>query len=301
MKTRNIVIIFYLMLHTLPRLFAQSNVNAGVEVIEINFDDNISDSGFEWIKLQNRTGGFIDISNWTAVGKTLSQADGWGDIKNIPNGASFVISEPASGLNDFTVRYASFKSTNNYLAVAGGDLKLSNSGGSLTISSGTSGDIQYFSYYPIKENYSIVKIYFDADETLRSSWKLGTMGGTPFEVGAVSTAPAMISLAVDEKTNPFNPYIYQSVAINFETDNSVLKNLYIIDVTGKEIMRLISNDITYYGATLSGISKATVYWNGKNFSGDIVPVGIYIVCFETVDANNKISRLKKTIAVGREF
>ncbi len=288
-------------LFAVPRLFAQANISTGIEVIEINFDDDIDDDGFEWLKLQNRTGRSIDISGWRVVGKTLSQAPGWGDIKNIPQGATFVISEPAVGLNNFATRYGSFKNTNNYLAIASGNLSLSNTGGRITISSMTSGDIQDFNYYPVEENYSVVKISFDADETLRSSWRIGTPGGTPFEVGAVSTAPATILLTIDENTNPFNPHVYQSVAINFESDSSAVKNLYIIDVTGKEVVRLVSNDITFYGASLAGINKAILYWNGKNFAGEIVPVGIYVVCFETVDTNKKINRLKRVVVVGRQF
>lgn len=287
------------------------NINCGVEIIEINYDDDISDNGYEWVKLQNRTGKPLNISSWRVgdddnANMTISQVVGWGDITNIPDGATFVICETSSSGNDFAVRYGAFKSLSNYLARASGDWGFSKSGERIRISSttetGENFDIQRFTFYgyttSFGENKSIVKRTFFADETLASSWRPGAPGGTPFALSDVSRESFKLKISVDN--NPFDPTNYESGIINFETENNALKTIYIFNIQGQEITRLIDANISKYGEVLDGIGKGSIRWDGRDKNSTRVPSGIYIVCLEASDGKVK-RRVTNTIAVGRQF
>ncbi len=284
------------------------NINCGIEVVEINYDDNISNSGYEWVKLQNRSGRTIDISSWRVgdddtANMTLTQEPGWGDITNIPDGATFIICEPASSGNDFAVRYASFKSTSNYLARTSGSWNFSTtSGDKIRISSttvlGDDFDIQRFTFLPYSSNHSIVKTSFSDDEDAVTSWRVGAAGGTPFGVVNISTETFII-LRLWIENQPFDPTNYQSAVINFETDRDALKTIYIFDMRGQEVARPVDSDNSTSGVSLSGMGKGSILWDGKIKDGSYAPVGIYVVCFE-VKKGTSVTRTNALVAVGKE-
>jgi len=284
------------------------DVDCGVEVVEINYDDNISNSGYEWVKLQNRSGRAINISGWTvgdddSANMTLSQESGWGDITSIPDGATFVICEPASSGNDFVTRYASFKSTSNYLARTSGSWNFSTtSGDKIRISSvtetGDNSDIQRFTFLPYSSNRSIVKTSFYANEDLVTSWRSGMPGGTPFGVVNISTE-TFITLRLWTENHPFDPTNYQTAKINFETDRDAVKTIYIFDVRGREVARPVDSDDSISGMSLKGIGSGSLLWDGKLKDGSYAAVGIYIVCLEVKSGVNT-RRTTALVSVGKE-
>lgn len=175
-------IVFFLLFFGFLSIIRADDISAGVEIIEINYDDDISDTGNEWIECVNKTGGTIDISGWkfddstTTVSMTVSQVTGWGDITAIPDGSVFVVCEDSAV---FTTRFGPAVASKYLAKISNVDWALSASGDPIGI---TSGGIwmQRFVYPDNATNKSIIKSTFTDNEELSASWVAGLAGGNPF-------------------------------------------------------------------------------------------------------------------------
>ncbi|MEJ2105357.1 MAG: T9SS type A sorting domain-containing protein, partial [Ignavibacteriaceae bacterium] len=78
--------------------------------------------------------------------------------------------------------------------------------------------------------------------------------------------PVITSLNLNQNfPNPFN----SMTIIKYQVSKSVLINLIVYDLTGKEVIRLIENRKVYPG-------EHQVTWNGNDQTGKEVSSGIYI-------------------------
>ncbi len=111
-------------------------------------------------------------------------------------------------------------------------------------------------------------------------------------------------LEVDKNTNPFSPQDpYKNFTkINFNIpDLEAVKTIAIFDLSGKEVIRLIDKDKLKNGTNLSKISSGSVIWDGKNYNGDFVPSGVYIVYLEAYNSTNgKKYNAKSTVVVANK-
>lgn len=106
--------------------------------------------------------------------------------------------------------------------------------------------------------------------------------------------------------NPFSPYdsnpAKQFAHINFNVPAGAVKTLYLFDVHGREKIKLIDNDNGREGQSWHGIDSGQLLWNGRDSSGNILPIGIYIVYMRAIDpANGAKHTSKDTVVVGRQL
>ncbi|MFQ6039806.1 MAG: lamin tail domain-containing protein [Candidatus Poribacteria bacterium] len=174
-----------------------SNLNLGIEITEIMYDSPINDSGGEWLEFNNGTGETIDLSGWIlSVGEeseTLSQREGWGDIRKIKPGAYVVITEPSSTVS-FDELYGP-PSASIFVAVTQTAISLSNSEGEriLMQNADASQTFQDFVYPDLAKDAPLVKLSLDADEDKEQSWVSGqNPNGTP-GMGEDTPLPVMFS------------------------------------------------------------------------------------------------------------
>lgn len=114
-------------------------------------------------------------------------------------------------------------------------------------------------------------------------------------------------LEVDKNTNPFCPEDSQNsfVAILFNIpDISAKKTITIFDIKGKEIIKLLDNDIpqNQTSTTYTGITSGSVVWDGMDKYGNRVPTGVYIVYLDAYNSSTGQRYLSKdVVVVGRKF
>ncbi|MFH1380504.1 MAG: lamin tail domain-containing protein [bacterium] len=106
--------------------------------------------------------------------------------------------------------------------------------------------------------------------------------------------------------NPFSPYDSnpkkQFARINFNLPAGSVKTLYLFDVHGRERIKLISNDNGLHGRSWAGIDAGQVLWDGRDSSGEILPIGIYILYMRAVDpAGGAKYEAKDTVVLGRKL
>lgn len=107
-------------------------------------------------------------------------------------------------------------------------------------------------------------------------------------------------LEVDKNTNPFSPQDRSKnfTKINFNIpDLETVKTIMIFDLSGKEIIKLVDKDKLQNGATLSKVPSGSVIWDGKNYNGDFVTSGVYVVYLEAYNSTNGRRYNAKSIVV----
>jgi hypothetical protein len=178
------IIALALCVNLIKNAFAE-NINLGIEITEIMYDSPVNDSGGEWLEFYNGTGETINLDGFLlSIGEeieTLSQREGWGDIRDIPVGAYVVITEPASKVS-FDGLYGP-PSVSIFVAVTKTAITLSNSEGEpiRLQNSDASVTFQDFVYPDNAKDAPVVKVSLDADEDNEASWleasePLGTPG-----------------------------------------------------------------------------------------------------------------------------
>lgn len=149
------------------------NINLGIEITEIMYDSPVNDSGGEWLEFYNGTGETINILGFLlSVGEeieTLSQREGWGDIRKITPGAYVVITEPSSTVS-FEELYGPPKDI--FVAVTKTAITMSNSEGERILLQNADASVTFQDFvYPDKAlDAPVVKVSYDADEDKETSW-----------------------------------------------------------------------------------------------------------------------------------
>ncbi len=112
-------------------------------------------------------------------------------------------------------------------------------------------------------------------------------------------------IKADENKKSFSPYdkdkAFQSVPLFFNTrSGTVVKTIRIVNIRGETVKEIMNNDRGADGVNYSAVSEGFVSWDGRDQHGHVVPIGIYIVYFEGVDAvNGDRVTAKDTVVVGR--
>lgn len=309
------------------------NISVGVEIIEINADDDSSlppvpGDEIEWIELKNGTTFAIDVVGWDIDGALLSQVVGWGDMTAIPAGGIFVVVDTGDTA-DFVSRFGP-ADTSRFLGEAGFG-SLTNGGEVITIDdvAGTVLDpvglVQDFDYTPFTKgsNQSLIKLTFGSDEDQASSWQVGINGGNPFVDDTGAVAPPAPPAGLNElviSQSPFSPFNEPGPCtkdgglgcdegvISYRVRDGWLVTIRLFNIRGQEVRVLIAEE-TFAAGTNSCPPNVTppsvdslVCWDGRNSSGEIVPIGIYLVNMRATDTNTGATVDKtKTIIVGRKL
>jgi hypothetical protein len=123
---------------------------------------------------------------------------------------------------------------------------------------------------------------------------------------ALSTSTAK-ALSVDDALNPFSPHdrdpsfrqgriLYNVAAGDF------VKTVRVADMRGETVRVLVNNDVGPGSSSQAGLTQGVVFWDGLDDSGQVVPMGIYVVFMEAVDPSTggRVTG-RDTIVVGRPF
>jgi len=120
-------------------------------------------------------------------------------------------------------------------------------------------------------------------------------GHTAGKQNSISTTPiAGASVKVDP--NPFNPYQGESAQIIFNLPVPTARiTVEVYDVLGRKVRRIAGN-------IPAGPRSPDLYWNGRNDSGSLMPIGRYIIFIQAVDnRGGKVPTAKCTVVVADQL
>lgn len=117
-------------------------------------------------------------------------------------------------------------------------------------------------------------------------------------------SPFASALCVDPARRSFSPYdpdpAYQTTSFYFNADPLAVKKLRVIERRGETVRTLVENDREPGGRDFTGLGTGQVVWDGRDDSGQIVPMGLYLGLFEATDpSSGKTDRSRAAVAVGR--
>ncbi len=89
--------------------------------------------------------------------------------------------------------------------------------------------------------------------------------------------------------NPFSPYNSEHTIISYELSEPINKlTVKVFDLKGREVSKIRKNELA--------ASSGSFVWDGKDKSGKILPIGVYIVYFRAI-AKSKLFEDTKTIVI----
>ena len=161
-------------------------------------------------------------------------------------------------------------------------------------------DDDHFSLLDNTEGVSLERISYSEKTQLKANWNsaastngFATPGFKNSQFQEIANANDDVN--IDPKVfSPDNDGFEDELFINFKvTDPKQLANVTIFDMNGRQIRKLISNDL---------IAETGLYkWDGTNDDSEKVKVGVYIVYFELFNLEGEIKNFKKTCVLASKF
>lgn len=146
-------------------------------------------------------------------------------------------------------------------------------------------------------NISLERINSNGETNESSNWSscLEEIGATPLNKNSISGIVIDQNNSATVTPNPFSPSrsgVQTSCLISYSFSvESVNLTITIFDLYGNNRKNLIKDKALP--------STYSVLWDGTDESGQILPVGAYVILIEAVDTyTNKVFLLKKLIAIG---
>ncbi len=246
----------------------------------------------EYLELFNPSGAAINILNWSLeVGSSkafLSSSD-----FSLGAGSYLVVAQSRSLSGRFHVPEQQILVPDNWLS-------LSNSGARIILRDlvGTVIDsVEYLPGWGGGEGISLEKKKADADGNAAASWGSCVFleGGTPGKVNSLFSNSLKNKIKISAEPNPF--FVDQGQPTKIILELPVVQarvTMKIYDNQGRLAYTLLNN-------SLSG-SYREVIWDGKDRSGSIARMGIYIIYVEAIDEISGFSKsAKKTVVLGRKL
>lgn len=249
----------------------------------------------EWIEIYNRSSYQIELENWTIE-----------DEDSLSPKAFSLASVPSQGFLLLVSDSASFHAHHPEVACAfltpqGGLPSLNDAGDRIALRNSDGVVIDMVAYDPDwggRNGVSVEKINPNLPSNHTSNWGscVSYKGGTPGQANSVYIAvvPARESLSCSPKVfSPDDDGDRDRVAISYELPVSKAKViLHIYDRVGRLVKVLLNQEDT--GA------KRTLFWDGKDKDGRVLPIGIYIVYLEAVHGRGVITA-KKTCVLAKKL
>jgi hypothetical protein len=145
-------------------------------------------------------------------------------------------------------------------------------------------------------NPSLERIHFDLSAKLERNWGPSTdpAGATPAKVNSIYAPVSYNSLKITISPNPFSPdgdgsEDHTIITIQSPAEKARAR-IEIFDIMGRKIRTIKDN--SFSGASLA------VAWNGREDSGKIVRMGIYIIYVQVLDdRSGLLEEYKETVVV----
>jgi len=165
-----------------------------------------------------------------------------------------------------------------------------NNDGTLILMNGDFEEIDRFSYFeemhsPILAEFSGVsleRISFDSQTNDPANWH-SAAENCGYATPGYNNSQASLNLSTSVKFEPesFSPNLdgyNDEYRINYQLNKpGYVANCWIFDVSGNLILQLVKNEILATNGNLS--------WNGKDETGQKMPLGVYVVLLEIFDLN----------------
>ena len=251
----------------------------------------------EWIELFNPGVSNVNLCKWQISDSNTDRRI------LITNKNSFVIPSGYVVISQDSSIVRLFSPFDGTLFVPGKFPRLNNDFDSVVLfdSSGSVVDrVDYQSKWGGGEGFSLERINPKNFSNNSSNWSqcVSVEGGTPGRRNSIFASSFPSQAMVLVSPNPFSPDgdgIEDVAVVSYilPTKTSAV-NLRIYDIHGRCIRILL-------GASPSG-SQGSVIWDGRDEAGRVCPMGIYIVCIESLSsAAGKVAIAKTTVVLAKKL
>lgn len=237
--------------------------------------------GSEWVEIKNTSSVAIDVKGWQ-IGDALA-VHTISDSSYIVYPGEYLVAAQDSAV--FRNYYSTF---NGLLLETDGWSALNNSGDQIRLYDNfdfRSDSLEYAATFSDNFTWALAESGFNAGVWGRS---LDT-GGTPGAVNQVvfTSLGSDVTLEITpEHFSPDGDGFEETVTILLEAPEAISYTLKIFDRAGREVKRILDEE-NYLSPSYT--------WDGRNDSGQRLPIGIYIVIFEA----SGIQEVRKTVVIAR--
>jgi len=240
-----------------------------------------SEVGSEWVEIKNTSSVSIDIRDWR-IGDALALHT-ISDSSFLVYPGEYLVAAQDSA--DFRNYYSTF---NGLLLETDGWSALNNAGDQIRLYDNfgfRSDSLEYASTFSDNFTWALAESGFNSGVWGRSQ----DTGGTPGAVNQVvfSSLGSDVTLEIlPEHFSPDGDGVEETVSINLEAPEANSYSLKVFERAGREVRRILDEE--------SYLSPSYM-WDGRDDSGQRLPIGIYIVQFEV----SGIQNVKKTVVIAR--
>ena len=244
----------------------------------------------EWVELYNRGKQEISLLGWK-IGDEKSMSKAISDSLIIEPGEFIILKDGVA--KDIQVPAISISSWPN----------LNNDADTIKLLDFHNIIIDSLSYEidaSIRNGVSYERMNPQFDANLSNNWRPNVLpeGSTPGFRNSIFIEPGERKGVLTALPNPFSPNgdgIDDVLVVRFELPMQYSSvNLSIFDLRGYAVAKLLNN-------ARSGATREVI-WNGQNDHGESLPVGIYIIFLEAIDAGNgKLFQAKTTAVLARRL
>lgn len=150
------------------------------------------------------------------------------------------------------------------------------------------------------DGVSLERVHYDRSGYDSSNWHSSASNngfGTPTyknsQFNEIENSKELISLS-SKIISPDNDGIEDILTINYSlVESGSIANVIIFDSRGQQIKYLVNNE--YLG------TEGSFVWNGTNDQNQISPMDIYIIYIELLDLKGGLKKIRKTVALVRQF
>jgi hypothetical protein len=173
---------------------------------------------------------------------------------------------------------------------------LSNNGEELTLLDGMGNLIESFLYLPewnLNQSGISIERVNSSLECLAGNWGPSVAGATPGKENSIYVQVLPGSIKFSVQPNPFSPYRGEHTIFTFDLPEIISRTtLRIFDLKGRTVNKLINQQLQS--------SNGSIVWNGRDQSGNILPIGVYIALLEVAGVESeKVYSQKTTVVIGK--
>jgi hypothetical protein len=265
---------------------------SGVVINELMYSPNSGSP--EWVEIYNPGQAEVDLAGWfiqkgdTAGKRMLSSRS----VVLSPGGYAVLSSDSLNPRGNYPT-----------LMPIGGMISLKNEGDAVTVTDSRGAVMDQVSYRPAwggKTGVSLERVNPEIPSQDSTNWGscVDPAGSTPGAKNSLYVSPRAGGGQISASPNPFSPdgdgYDDRTVVTVEIPAKSVLARIYIYDVTGRLVRRLLDQETI--GSTRS------VVWDGKSDRGEVLEMGMYVLYLEAIDAlNGMLVRAKGTVVLAKRM
>jgi len=265
---------------------------SGVVINELMYSPNFGSP--EWAEIYNRGQAEVDLAGWfiqkgDTTGRRMLTSR---SVVLLPGGYAVLSSDSLNPKGNYPT-----------LMPVGGMISLKNEGDAVTVTDSRGAVMDKVSYRPAwggKTGVSLERVSPEIPAQDSTNWGscVDPAGSTPGAKNSLFVTPRAGGGQISASPNPFSPdgdgYDDRTVVTVEIPAKSALARIYIYDVTGRLVRRLLDQE--QIGSTRS------VVWDGKSDRGEVLEMGMYVLYLEAIDAmGGMLVRAKGTVVLAKRM